>query len=1046
MKRSLIICLILLSGITARAEKPYFQQKINYRINVDLDPETSTLAGSESILYFNNSPDSLKEIYFHLYYNAFQPGSYMEIVGRKRHYYRQVFSNPKSMGYDKIDRIKINGIETTDYQIDNTIMKTPLKTPIAPGDSLYFYIEFRAQIPARGSRTARRGEHFDVGQWFPKPAVYDRYGWHVHQYLLEGEFYADFGNFDVEISLPPKYIVAHTGELLNEEEIFGRKLPVPEGDSILIDALAFYKSDSLSIKNKDSLAASLNLKQLLAADSLPSPLNPNDTLNLVDSSKTGIDTVSMAKNLKTWKIRAENIHDFAFSADPEFIVDICRYNNTIIKSYYTKSTKDRWQFKAADQTRKAIKLFSEKYYAYPYRQFSNVASLVDGGMEYPQLVMISGHYGENNKYDRGLESTIAHEVAHNWFYGLLGFNETEQAYLDEGMASFATIQYMENYHGRFANDYSYDKKWQKLLLPNSNERDENYKTYIENAIVGEEDPLLTPADQYADAGRYFVASYQKASAVYFMLQYTIGTEKFDQMMKSFCGKWAYKHPYLSDFQNMADSTNGQSLEWFFRQWFTTTWTLDYGISRLHYEKAIVEKQQGYMTDFTLMNNSRCLSPLDVELYFKDGSIDTVEIAESVWEKGQINYDTSIFFPTKPYKAILNPDLRLADINRLDNYSGIPKIHWQFVVPKFIYRHNEVQDYVESYTISHKPNFWYNSVDGLKIGYHLKGSYLDISKKLALNLEYGLQSNKTDYEVSYEDRFYSFNPQLHYYGRSRELEGRGQHEIGIKYGYDSYFNAGTVADLSLKRTYLYSSKYISGHPWSKGSVNTFDLSVGRSMEVKSTEIILQASMSTSAPGSNYDFTRMAFGAQFNIYDSFSGQSSILFKAGRADGNVPFQRRFFLSSADPYDTWDAPLYRSRGTLPEKAINNGHLFLPGGAGLYGYYDRKISGNKLIAVNVLKDLPEFNLPYSIPILSGEIAKIQTQIYLNGGHTWDSGTKFKTNNMLWESGLIFKYRIPYLDLFMDQSRMSLYLPLWISNPANGEHNFKWRWLISITG
>ena len=1038
MKYKLIVAAIILIPALVNAEKPYFQQDVTYDIKAELDTESAVLAGIENIRYINNSPDTLHEIYFHLFYNAFQPGSYLDMQNRERGYYRISRLNEKDRGYMNIDLIKIDEIEIEDYVIDNTIMEVPLATPLEPSDSVSFYIEFTGQIPKRGSRAAHRGKQFDVGQWYPKPVVYDRYGWHVHQYL-DHEFYAEFADFNIELTIPSDYIVAHMGMLLNEEEIFGGKLPMPEGDSIITNALESLEIDSAKVEIDEIEVAD---------DTTGSPMSDtsNTGLEIVEDAADTIEVVTEELDLKTWKMRAENVHDFTFCADPKFIMDICRYKDTVIKTYYKKSTKKRWEYDVADYTRKAIRLFSENYFPYPYGQFSTVASLVSsGGMEYPQLTMISQRSALRGEQYLRIESIIAHELGHAWFAGILGFNETEQSFLDEGLASFATIQYMERYHGRRHNNFAYKKKWQRKLLPNGDERNDDQKRYISRAIMKNADPMITPPHLFK-SGRYYGASYYKASTVYLMLQYVLGDEQFDRFMKLLFEKWAFKHPYLSDFQAVAEEIYGGNLDWFFRQWFTTTWTLDYSLDGFKTGTTIVDGVPSFSTMVSIGKRGRCISPLDVTFYFEDGSTDTAYIPVDVWTDGQTKFDTTLFFPTKPDKAVINPDIRLGDINRLNNSSGLPPVNWQFMVPRFIYRDNYVENYVESYTIAHNPTVWYNSVDGAKIGYRFDGSHLGVVKKMQLEVSLGLNNRAVNYDAGFTDRLVGINPNLQYHFRSRELEGRGRQEVGIFWDRRSRRSGNFFRmDLSLNRNYQYDSEYIYGAGWSIGDINTIELNIARRQGKRFSEIYFRTSLISSIPGTDYNFTRAEADLTFILFGIVGNDTRIHIKGGISDGNVPLERRFFLSSADPYEIWESPLFRSKGTLPDQWKDDGHLFKPGGAGLYGYLDQGMTGTRMVSAKIERDLPRIRFPVSIPYLSKQVRSIAPTMYLASGYVWEEPENMKINDILSEAGLSFNYSIPYLNLFISENEFTLYLPLWLSDPALDEDKFKWRWLFSIT-
>ena len=433
-------------------------------------------------------------------------------------------------------------------------------------------------------------------------------------------------------------------------------------------------------------------------------------------------------------------------------------------------------------------------------------------------------------------------------------------------------------------------------------------------------------------------------------------------------------------------------------------------------------------------------------YFKDGSTDTAYIPLDVWIDGQPKFDTTLFFRTKPEKVVINPDARLADINRLNNSSGLPSISWQFMVPKFIYPGNYVENYIESYTIAHHPILWYNSIDGAKIGYHIDGSFLGVAKNMQLEASLGLNSWHVNYDAGYTDRFFGINPNLQYYFRSRELEGRGRQEMGI-YWNRSFRWSGNFfwMDLSLNRNYGYDSEYFYGAGWSAGDINTVELNLTRQRRKRFSEIYLQTSLISSIPGTDYNFTMAEADLTFTLLGIVGNDTRIRLKGGISDGNVPMERRFFLSSADPYEIWESPLFRSKGTLPDKWKDDGYLFKPGGAGLYGYLDRGLTGTRMVSVKLERDLSRIKLPVSIPYLSAEIRRIAPAAYLASGYVWDEPEKMRMNDFLSEAGLSLNYSIPYLNLFIGENQLTLYFPLWLSDPALDENRFEWRWLFSIT-
>jgi hypothetical protein len=1016
--RSIII--LSLSIPIASADDGYFQQYVRYQIKVDLEPKTSRLTGTEAISYYNNSPDTLREIYFHLFYNAFQPGSYMDRQAQERWDYDIASAPPEDLGYVKIEVLKNDGERVNDYVIDNTIMRVPLTRPLAPGDSTFFYIEFSSQIPAEGARAARAGKHFDVGQWYPKPAVYDARGWHANQYLEAGEFYGEYADFDIELTLPDEFIVGHCGILTNEEEIYGGKLPEPPDDSILIDALKYVRADT-------TIPDSGRIYSIRPAAAMDSSFQIQET-----------------EKLKTWKFRASNIHDFAFCADPKFKVDVCKLDSIRIMTYYTDETAGHWAGKAADYARKALEFYSQEYFQWPFDHYSVVYSAVSGGMEYPDMTMVSGKYSAGNPFDHGLESTIAHEVGHSWFYGILGFNEGQEAFLDEGLTSFATVEYMEHYYGRFENNFAYPKEWQRRLLPNGNERNDEQKRYIGKALTGTEEPMATPADQFRDYWTYYIASYHKASSVYFMLRSVMGDKKFESLIRGFFHRWAFKHPCLADLWQDAEQSYGDDLDWFFKQWFYKTWTLDYAVESARSEWASVDGVPGYRTTIGIKNNGRCVMPLDVAIYFESAPADTTRIPVIVWQKGATSFDTTIFFRSEPMKVTIDPGQELADINRLNNSTGLTPVSFQFMVPQFIYPRNYIEYYTASYVIAHNPLLWFNRVDGIKPGYKFDGAYLEYLKRLELEISVGLKSGNFSYGFQYGEALPEFDRRTSYYIGSKEVEGRGRQELGLQFRtFNMDAPRATQAEISIKRNYIYDPEYLFEKNWSAGSAVTVDLGLLRKHSYRFGEIVLNGSLSNATFGSDYNFRRAAAGLAIFVSGIGVGETHLYIKAGRADGNVPQQIRFSLSTADAYETWDSPLYRSRGTLPDEWIEDGHLFKVGGAGLSGYIDRNRSGTRLFSARISNDLPRVGLPFNIPHLSKQIRKIRPEIYFGGGRVWNPGDF--DDDFLFEAGLVLEYDIPRLGLLIPENNLSFHMPLWVSDPGEGEDEIKWRWLFSLS-
>ena len=358
----------------------YWQQKVKYFIEVDIDIRNNKFHGKEDLIYYNNSTDTLKNVFFHLYYNAFQPGSMMDVRSRNlpdpdRRVMDKI-SNLKGdqIGYHKILYLKQNG-ENLFYHIEGTILEVKLNYPIFPGDSSNFFLEFDSQIPVQIRRTGRdnkEGIRYSMSQWFPKIAAFDRQGWHANPYIAR-EFYSPWGDYDVKILIDNKYIVAATGELQNPESI------------------GYGYSSKKIFHNK--------------------------------------------KNKIQWHFIAKNVHDFVWAADPDYVHDITYVpGGPAIHFFYQSKTNtilNNWK-KLQQNIIKAFQFFNERFGKYPYSTYSVIQG-GDGGMEYPMATLITG---ERNF--PSLLSVTIHEIMHTWFQMLLATNESYYAWMDEGFASYAS--------------------------------------------------------------------------------------------------------------------------------------------------------------------------------------------------------------------------------------------------------------------------------------------------------------------------------------------------------------------------------------------------------------------------------------------------------------------------------------------------------------------------------------------------------------------------------------------------------------------------------
>lgn len=511
------------------AQTPYFQQEVNFNIQATLDDKAHTVSGTVEMEYINHSPDTLHEIWMHLWANAFK--------NRRSAFARQklragsgrfYFAGDAELGYFKNLDFTADGVKTNwKYDPNNPdIALLTLPKPIAPGARVRLRTPYLLKIPASFSRLGRVGTSYQLTQWYPKPAVYDHKGWHAMPYLDMGEFFSEFGNYEVSITLPDNYVVGATGVLQTPaEQIF---LQQKERES------------------REKLAKGVDAKR----DTFP----------------------RSSAVMKTIVYKAERVHDFAWFADKRFMVlkDTARLaDGKLVDCWamFTNSEANLWE-KGAFYVRRAVEFYSAHVGTYPYPQATAVHSALSagGGMEYPMITVIN-----DSGNAKSLDEVITHEVGHNWFYGILASNERDHPYLDEGFNSYYENRYMEQYYGG-ATVEDYLPKW--LFNPKEN------GSSMENGLLflareHTDVPPDTHSDHFKQVG-YGVEVYGKTAYFLRWLEKSIGTARFDTAMKDYYRRWQFKHPYPEDVEK-AWADAGMPAAWFFEA-MSTKQQADYAIT------------------------------------------------------------------------------------------------------------------------------------------------------------------------------------------------------------------------------------------------------------------------------------------------------------------------------------------------------------------------------------------------------------------------------------------------------------------------------------
>jgi len=519
---AVILPMIVFSMDPARKKPPYFQQTVHYKIAVQLNDTLHSLHANLELNYINNSRDSLKEILFHIWPNAYK--------NRNTALCRQLlnqgdpelyFADDSKRGFiDSLDfRSEGKQLEMIIDRKNIDICRVVLPRTLPPGDSISLTTPFYVKIPSGTiSRLGHIKQAYAITQWYPKPAVYDREGWHAMPYLNQGEFFSEFGTFEVSITLPENYVVGATGDLQSEAEI----------------------------------------RWLEEKASLP-----------LDTSGNMVIPVS-SENRKTLVFKQQLIHDFAWFADKRFQVRKGEVELPYSKrkvttwSMFTNKEAHLWRH-APEYLHDAIYWYSKWVGEYPYGQCTAIDGTISagGGMEYPNVTIIGGA-----GRDFPLEVVIAHEVGHNWFYGILGNDERTHPWMDEGINSYYEMRYVLNKYppekAGNKNEFSSGSGniERTLGLSAMDYRQASRFSYLVSATSGTGQKLGLPAADYSDTNYGLIVYKKGAIAMDYLADY-LGQDVFDSCMHTYFRDWGFRHPGPTELRFIFERVSGKNLSWFF---------------------------------------------------------------------------------------------------------------------------------------------------------------------------------------------------------------------------------------------------------------------------------------------------------------------------------------------------------------------------------------------------------------------------------------------------------------------------------------------------
>lgn len=880
----------------------YWQQDVHYTISAIIDDEKDEITGVEKLVYYNNNPDALDKVYFHLYQNAFQPGSYAHALNEVNKETTQFGKYEAQKMGTLIQEFLVNGVSVP-YKIDNTILIAELPKPLASGDSIVFNIKFKTYWD-NGSMRRRfktfkpdgENKHYDGVHWYPRISVYDRkFGWTADQHLGK-EFYGDYGVFDVTLQFPSNYVVEATGALKNESEVM-----------------------------PDALRAKLDIANYSA---------PAENGGRVP---TGYKYTIEKNGTKTWRYHAENVHDFAFTADPTYRIGEVEWNGIRCIALAQEQNAPYW-YPTANFVANVIKVYSTDIGMYGYPKI--VAADARDGMEYPMITLDGGNWP-------GHQYVIAHEIGHNWFYGMIGNNETYRAMLDEGFTQFLTSWSIKKING---------------ISMHANVQDEQfvYNGYLNDAINKNDAMLNTHSDDFSSAlghGGGYRHVYYKTATMLYNLQYVLGDELFLNAMKHYFEKWKFAHPYPEDFRKAIIEYTKVDLNWFFDQWMETTKSIDYKIVKYKrvknnsndgkYHYAITLKRKGEMQmpiDFTVQDKSgKKYEYIVPNTYFVKSEKRTVLKTWKGWGLLNQTYTDTIVLDDKMIAMEIDSSNRLADIYRLDNVKRrkayrLP-VEFTFNSGKSPWSSFNHQNW------TWQPDLWFNAVDGVKAGVNFHYEYAKVKHVLDFSVWYntGLGAEQK-YESSVRDPFSYKLVYRNLVGRdayifwdTRFLDGLFYDRLGFEKSFGrnkmtfAYKNIGMIEKKSVYWPY---ANNVSREDKTNSSIN---IDYVRNYRYKRGNGIISAGLRGNGLSKDYSYASWKMEVvNHNRLGKLEIHTRWFFQ--HIEGSsIPEETMLTLAGANMEDLLESKFTRSRGFIPGEWLGYGattnHFQMGGGLNLRGY-----------------------------------------------------------------------------------------------------------------
>jgi hypothetical protein len=596
----------------------YWQNRADYLLTATLNEKKNEIIGTEILTYTNNSPDKISFLWMNVDQNLFKSNSLgkavIPVTGSRNGDKGQIFD-----GGHKIKSIKVianqNGkaIEKeAKFEITDTRMQVFLPQDLnANGGSIKLKIEFSFISPDFGSDRmgvleTKNGKIFTIAQWYPRMCVYDDIkGWNSLPYLGAGEFYLDYGDFDVTINAPSNHIVVCSGELLNPSEVYTAE------------------------QQKRWAAASQSDKTVI--------IRSAEEVTNAASRPTGKTTLN-------WHFKIKNARDVSWASSSAFIIDAAKINlpsgkkSIAISAYPVESTgEDAWS-RATEYTKTSIENYSKRWFEHPYPAAVNVAGN-EGGMEYPGIVFCNWKSkGED------LWSVTDHEFGHSWYPMIVGSNERLFAWMDEGFNTFInSLSSVDFNNGEYKS------------------RPKNMQKAAKTLFKSDMEPIMTAPDGMRERHLGALAYDKPATGLIVLREQVLGKERFDKAFRTYTERWAFKHPTPDDFFRTMENVSGEDLNWFWRSWFVNNWQLDQGITKIKYLKN--DPKLGAV--ISIENLEKMAMPVVLEIKTKSGVVSRMQLPVEIWQRNT-SWDLKTVTTEEIATITLDPDRVFPDINTANN--------------------------------------------------------------------------------------------------------------------------------------------------------------------------------------------------------------------------------------------------------------------------------------------------------------------------------------------------------------------------------------------